>query len=220
MASKDWMPGSGEAVLRMATTWTGFLPAVREKTNMPEETETELVQKTGAFQGLFQMPQSARTPAMNAEMRTARSELEAFMREVKRRYIFSPPLTEAEVISLGLTPRDNTPTAVDPPKARATGQIVYRGAGAIEVRIAPEAEISEDKRGYHGCKIVYDVKPIDAPPPASERELFDSRFTRRKRETFIFQPIDSGKKVYFSMRYENSKGEAGPWCPVFSAVIP
>jgi hypothetical protein len=65
-------------------------------------------------------------------------------------------------------------------------------------------------------------KVIEAsvPAPQSETELTESRFTRRKREVFIFQPGDAAKRIYFSMRYENSKGQTGQWCPIFSAVIP
>jgi hypothetical protein len=46
------------------------------------------------------------------------------------------------------------------------------------------------------------------------------RFVRKKKESFVFQPQDSGKRAYFALRYENSKGEAGPWCPIFSVLVP
>ncbi|MDR2093266.1 MAG: hypothetical protein LBP58_08140 [Azoarcus sp.] len=51
-------------------------------------------------------------------------------------------------------------------------------------------------------------------------ELPHSRFTRRPIELFDFEQTDSGKTVYFSVRFENAKGEPGPWGPVFHAVIP
>jgi hypothetical protein len=44
-------------------------------------------------------------------------------------------------------------------------------------------------------------------------------FTRRKRERFDFDG-ESGNTVYFCLRYENSKGEAGPFGPLLSAVVP
>jgi hypothetical protein len=57
-------------------------------------------------------------------------------------------------------------------------------------------------------------------PPVSGTELPHSLFTKRKRELFDFPAEDSGKTVYFCIRYENSKGKSGPWGPIFSAVIP
>jgi hypothetical protein len=35
-----------------------------------------------------------------------------------------------------------------------------------------------------------------------------------------FEQNDSGKTAYFSVRYENAKGEPGSWGAVFHAVIP
>ena len=32
--------------------------------------------------------------------------------------------------------------------------------------------------------------------------------------------LEMGKAAYFSIRYENSKGKAGPWGPLASALIP
>jgi hypothetical protein len=45
-------------------------------------------------------------------------------------------------------------------------------------------------------------------------------FTRKTRHRFDYSEEDRGKHVYFCLRYENSKGDAGPWGPILSAVIP
>jgi hypothetical protein len=57
-------------------------------------------------------------------------------------------------------------------------------------------------------------------PPVSGDELPHSLFTKRRKELFDFPMEDSGKTVYFCIRYENSKGKAGPWGPIISAIIP
>jgi hypothetical protein len=56
--------------------------------------------------------------------------------------------------------------------------------------------------------------------PVAGKELPHSIFTRRKKERIDFDQEDSGKTVYFCIRYENAKGKPGPWGPLFSAVIP
>jgi hypothetical protein len=55
---------------------------------------------------------------------------------------------------------------------------------------------------------------------ASGNDLPHSKFTRRKKELLDFAQEDGGKTVYFCTRYENVKGEPGPWEPLFSSVIP
>jgi hypothetical protein len=57
-------------------------------------------------------------------------------------------------------------------------------------------------------------------PPVTGDELPHSHFTRRKRERMDFSQEESGKTIYFCVRYENAKGEPGPWGPIFSAVVP
>jgi hypothetical protein len=47
----------------------------------------------------------------------------------------------------------------------------------------------------------------------SGEQLPFSKFTRRKKELFDFTQKDSGKTVYFCVRYENAKGEPEPWGP-------
>jgi len=132
----------------------------------------------------------------------------------------NPLVTNQDREMMGLSIRDTIPTAVEAPTVRAMGKVVYKGAGLIELLVMPEGDISESARAYYGNKIVYEVMDMEAAAPQSIRDLNESRFTRRKKEKFVFQPEDSGKRIYFSIRYENSKGDAGPWCPIFSAVIP
>jgi len=51
-------------------------------------------------------------------------------------------------------------------------------------------------------------------------DLPHSQFTRRRKILMEFPAEDSGKTVFYSVRFENAKGGKGPWGPVFSAIIP
>jgi hypothetical protein len=77
-----------------------------------------------------------------------------------------------------------------------------------------------DAKANYGYRIYYGVYPTGQPVPAAGKELRESRFTRLKKELFDFEQADSGKTACFCIRYENNKGKAGLWGPVFSAVIP
>jgi hypothetical protein len=56
-------------------------------------------------------------------------------------------------------------------------------------------------------------------PPLTGDDLPHSAWTHKKKVTLDFHG-DSGKIVYFCVRYENAKGEHGPWGPIFQAVVP
>jgi hypothetical protein len=88
----------------------------------------------------------------------------------------------------------------------------------------------EEDRSEFGVRIFWGI--LGAPTAADKfrlsdlpetcRDLPHSTFTHRKRYRFDFDG-DSGKTVYFCLRYENEKGgEEGerPFGPVFQAIIP
>ena len=220
MQREDWMSSKRDEQLAMGKSWVPVLNEKQMEWGVPAERVTKLSEALVVAETENNIPAGERSKVSNARLKTAFTTLTGEMREIKRRYFFVPPLTNADLIGLGLKPKDTTPTSVTVPKVRASGKITLKGPGSLELHIAPETEITEDKRAYYGCKVAYAVMDANEPAPQSERELTESMFTRRKKEAFIFQPQDSTKKVYFSIRYENSKGQPGPWCPVFSAVIP
>jgi hypothetical protein len=187
---------------------------------IPQATAADLGQKAQALETINATPASARTPTISAQIKVAEKALSAAMRDIKKRHIFVPPLTEPDLVSLGLKPRDTNPTPIARPTARPSADVKLISAGAFDILISPERDISHEKKSYHGCKIAYELFEQGAPPPTSEKQLTEGRFVRKKKESFVFQPQDSGKQAYFAMRYENSKGEAGPWCPIFSVLVP
>jgi hypothetical protein len=61
---------------------------------------------------------------------------------------------------------------------------------------------------------------IETPPnPEQGGKLPFARTTRRRWERFDLEG-NSGKTAWFSLAYRNAKGQIGPFCPPFSAVIP
>jgi hypothetical protein len=157
------------------------------------------------------------------------------MRFLKNRYFVSPPLVEADFISLGLKPHDTKPTPIPPPIDQAEADVSYPAAHTLELHLRPIADSAPDPhRSDYGFRVYFGILPpggatleVAASPkrelmkaPVTGDELPHSHFTRRKRERLDFSQEESGKTIYFCVRYENAKGEPGPWGPIFSAVIP
>jgi hypothetical protein len=115
---------------------------------------------------------------------------------------------------------DKKPTPVGNPVGLVTANFRSPNRGALEMLIEHVEGSPFDRKANYGYKIQHAVIPYGAPVPESVNELPESRFTRRKREMFIFDKLDSGKTACFCLRYENSKGKAGQWGPIVSAVIP
>jgi len=90
-------------------------------------------------------------------------------------------------------------------------------------RAYPTVGVHQTRRrnaGRPARRIYFGVYDYGATLPEDGTKLPESLFTRRKKELFTFLPKDSGKTACFCVRYENSKGKAGPWGPMATAIIP
>jgi hypothetical protein len=118
------------------------------------------------------------------------------------------------------------------PTAQPEADLVYPGKHLLElVNIRPVPGIGESPRKGCGVRIFWGLmgEPSEtdrfrlASPPLTGRDLPHSTFTHRKRFRFDFEG-DSGRTVWFCLRYENAKGGKekgeGPFGPLFSAIIP
>ncbi|MDR2692356.1 MAG: hypothetical protein LBB73_08750, partial [Dysgonamonadaceae bacterium] len=71
--------------------------------------------------------------------------------------------------------------------------------------------------GQHGAEIAW---IISDEAPAKWIELANSSFDTRSPFTLKFENDRRGKSVFFALRWENTRGEKGPWSPITQAIIP
>lgn len=234
----NWLPGRREQQLAMSNDWLFVIGNSNPPPwSIPQTEVADLTNLTGEATTALQMAQNAeqRTPVITAQCKAAFEALVEKMRFIKSRYFLSPPLTDPDFTSLGLKPKDTTPSPVPPPTAQAEADISRPGVHLLELHLRPVTGSPPDPhRADYGYRIYWGILPPGGAPveaatgakrelmqaPASGNDLPHSKFTRRKKELFDFAQEDSGKTVYFCIRYENAKGEPGPWGPMFSSVIP
>ncbi|MDR1344997.1 MAG: hypothetical protein LBJ39_06550, partial [Tannerellaceae bacterium] len=71
--------------------------------------------------------------------------------------------------------------------------------------------------GQHGVEIKWGLsdKPVTNPD-----DLPYSLFDTASPYTLSFNPDDYGKTVYIALRWENNRGEKGPWSAVQRVNVP
>jgi hypothetical protein len=217
----------------MAKNWSAILTTQAASWNVPATELTQLDGLAAAAGTVLDKAQSSeRTAVITAQCKAAFDGLIEKMRFLKSHYFLIPPLTHTDLISLGLKPHDTIHTPVPPPAEQAEADILRPGVHLLELilRVIGGGTL----RSGVGFRVYGGIMPPGGATvegatgprrelmkaPASGEELPFSRFTKRKRERFDFDAGDSGKTAYFCIRLENSKGEAGPWGALFSAVIP
>ena len=216
----DWLPNTQTSKLAMAETWCEFMAEKLTEWSIPTTALTQLATAVTAAKNAIAVPDSSRNSITNAQLKMAFDQLTAEMRDIKKRYLYDPPLTEADFAALGLKPKDINPTPVAPPTGQAEADITYPGRTQLQLLIQHMAGTPLDAKANYGYRIYFGKYAADDTLPATGKDLRESKFSRQKKVLFTFEPEDTGKTAYFCIRYENSKGETGPWGPMFSAVIP
>ena len=132
----------------------------------------------------------------------------------------NPYVTDADRKEMGITVRDTTPTSVPDPNGQAVADISYPGRTQLQLRAKHIEGTPENAKANYGYRIFSGIYASGDALPSSGKDLHESKFTRKKKTIYTFEPEDSGKKAFFCIRYENSKGKTGPWGPLFWAIIP
>jgi len=225
----DWLPSKRTERLVMAKTWSAVLAASGPAWEIPFPEIAILNIKITKSQESLDAAQSASRDKINtATCNQTFDSLAAYMRDLKERRFFVPPLTYADLIALELTPPDTNPTPISAPTAQVEADLTFPGIHLVELKnIRPVGGLAPDPMNDYGVRIYWGIMgPAIAPDkfrldgaPVNGDDLPYSKFTRRHKEFFDFDG-ESGNTVLFCLRYENLTGQAGPLGPILKAVIP
>ena len=229
MAFKDWMARGRAAQLDMAQQMISSFYGSGNNGHPLNENDHMMRLETlmlKAENALAQAKTGDRSEAVTASCNETFGELITMMHDVIPRYFKDMPLEEGEPVK-----KESPHASAEPPPALVTATVSSSSPRLLRLNIQP---VGGEPNAEWGYRIFFGVYPPGGATmeqavsngrylmnePASGEYLPHSLFTRRSSEQVEFAAQDSGWKAYFSIRYENSKGRAGHWGPVFSAVIP
>jgi hypothetical protein len=205
----------------MVKTWITTITAYLLKWGIPESVMQNLSSLAAAAESALDTAknESTRTPVATARCKEAFDALTADMRDIKKRYFLSPPLTDSDFVALELNPPDNTHTPSSVPTAQVKVETYLVGRHELGVKIVYVTGSPNDPANK-GYRIWYSVLAPGETPPTSPEDLRKSFFTMRKKDLLQFNYNESGQTVYFAVQIENSGGKQGPWGPMVNALIP
>jgi hypothetical protein len=173
----------------------------------------------------FQTAQNkAELPNAGKADRQNRKEKAAVVSKTIRNFVntnlrYNEAVTDEDRVNMGLTIPDNTPTPSHDPD---TMPVVTLIDTSVIMRISlhykdSKSEARAKPSDAHGAEIRSAI--LDAPP-VTTADLTNSDFSTRSSHTFIFDENQRGKTVWFRLRWENMRGQKGPWSELYSAIIP
>jgi hypothetical protein len=191
---------------------------VRTAWGIPADKFAALGTVYGAANTMFQKVTSAeRTATITAQCQAAFKAMTDTMADFKRRFFLCPPLTEADLVSLGLRPRKQ-PSPTGDPTAQVTIKALPAGRHELNIELIYLTG-SPDDRANKGYRIWYNIVAPGETPPAKPKDLHESYYTKRKKDLIEFEYEDSGKTAWFAVQVEND-GRKGPWGPLVEELIP
>ncbi len=148
----------------------------------------------------------------------ARESYEASIRVLVAKIQANPAVTAASKAAAGITVPGTHATPSGPPTSAPVGVVETLNRLEHTIRFSDSATPTSRAKppGVRGCQV---WMKVGTTPPVSESDLHFLATDTRTPYVAQFEPADAGKTAYYWLRWENNKGETGPWSAPLSATI-
>ena len=149
---------------------------------------------------------------------STKGSLKGAVRTVVNKFAKDKTVADADRAAAGTTVPDTTPTPVGPPTTAPIGRVETTNIREHTVHFADSTTPTSKAKpaGVRGCQIWL---KIGTTPPASQSEMHYEATDTKTPQDVHFEVSDVGKTAYYWLRWENTKGETGPWSAMVSATI-
>jgi hypothetical protein len=124
-------------------------------------------------------------------------------------------LTDADRTTLNLPERSTSRTPAPVPSTKPIGQVDTSKRLEHTIRFTDEDGSAAKPEGVRGCQIWMKI----GSPATDPSELSYVATDTRSPYVYHFEGKDAGKAVYYWLRWENTRGETGPWSDSVMATI-
>jgi hypothetical protein len=200
----------------VTTKTTGTPPAW---THIPADKVTTLTARYDAWHSAYEATVAPHTSVQTEAKNDQRKEAEAFVRPFVAQYLKFDPVTNEDRTAMNLHNRDSVPSAIGVP---ATRPVItdLKPLGGFQVEIRFQDEATPDSRaipyGCNGCLLNFTVAATRITDYAA---LTSTKLMTRSPWTLGLTPDEEGKFLSCAVRYQNEKGELGPWGEVQHTVV-
>jgi hypothetical protein len=214
------MPDTDKGFHEWADNLCAYVSGTLPAWNIPQAAYAEVDTLHAAFNVAYHAATGAdpKKSEIHEKNRT-RDEFKKKLREFLKAYVtYNPAVTNEDRDQAGLpihkTTHEPHPIPVSHPVALPDTSIIR------QVTLDLLDSISKTRAkpfGVHGAEALWAI--LDHAP-TNINELVNSSFTTTWTLTLKFGEEDRGKTVYYCLRWENTRGEKGPWGEIESVKIP
>jgi hypothetical protein len=218
--ANDYIPQSDGAFLEWSKTLVTYVAAHLTAFNVPQNALTHIQTELAAYETAYNAAQNPNRGKVDVLTKNeARDALKASLRTFVKAYLtYNPTVSDADKEDMGLPLHDNIRTPTPPPSTIPEAEIDSSIIRQLTIHFKDNGSEKRGKpRGVHGIELRWSL--LEAPP-ASVEDLKNSAFDTASPYTFTFNESQRGKRIFLCLRWENAKGEKGPWSEIYNAIIP
>jgi hypothetical protein len=216
-----FIPGADAAFNSWQSILIAYAIANKVSFNIPDNALDTLLQLKDVWDVKFALadnPETRTSPiviAKNEAKQNYEKELRAFIKAFLQ---YNPAVTDEDRANMGLpihsTSRKPVPVPTTYPESEVDSSVIRRLS--IRFRDLGKKTIAKPY-GVHGAEIRW---AILSETPSGVDKLVNSAFDTHTPFTIEFKEEERGQSFYFCLRWENTRGDKGPWSEIANAKIP
>jgi hypothetical protein len=163
-------------------------------------------------------PETRTTASIQAKNNSIKHFKSIFRKYIKAYITYNPRVTDEDRKIMQLPLHDTKPTPAPVADKTPFTKLDLPTPGTVVISFGDQEGARKRKpAGQNGAELAYailDNKPMDW------EDLTHSTFSTHSPFRLSFKGTERGKTLYFALRWQNTRGEKGPWTEIMNVIIP
>jgi hypothetical protein len=217
----DFVPAPDAAFNLWQNNLLNKAQAAEPRLNIPPHIIMELHPKQDRWTAAFNTAEDpqTRTKATVKEKQEARKGYEAALREfIKAWLAYNPEMSDADRENFGLPVHDTKPTPAPDIGSRPELEVDFK---QIQKHILMVRDTEAKSAGKPAHVAGFEIwRKVGDPAPTTEADWQLVAQAPHSPHALNYSEAESGLRVYYRVRWVNTRGVPGPWSETQNAVIP
>jgi hypothetical protein len=217
----DFVPASDPAFNLWQNNLLNKAGVAAARLNIPADAMTAIRTKQARWIAAFNAAEDpeTRTKAAIKEKQEARDDYETTLREFVKAYLtYNPAMTDADRENFGLPVHDTKPTPAPAIGSRPEVEVDFK---QIQKHILTVRDTEAKGAGKPAHVAGFEIwRKVGEPAPATDTDWQLVVQAPHSPHALNYSEAESGLRVYYRVRWVNTRGVPGPWSETQNAIIP
>lgn len=218
-SSRDFLPAKDADLLAWSANYGSLLTASAAPYGIVPAQASSFVSLQTAFADALETATepSTRTRGTIAAKNAARTPMKGSARELARIINAYPPITNQQRINLGLNPRSDEASPINPPTEAPVMEVLGAIGRTLKCRVHAIGSGRAKPEGVAGCSVFSFVG--SAAPADITQWVFQGSSTRTSFDVEFPATVAAGAQVFLCAFWYSPRAQSGPACQPITAYL-